>query len=355
MSASNGAYARRLLLGAVLAAGFFAGGARGATQPTTTVALLLSISGRPQGVVPVPVSEIRAEVCNQFSATLSQRGFQVVSQETMLNLRREWRVRDGRVIPPGFLDVLADSLEVDLVMVADLVVLRNRVLMTARYVDTASRVMRGVSVTEWDIQPQKDGSGAEWLSAAGKASAAAAAARLQEMDPARRRALIFEARAVGCPASVALIASHVLYAYYLEHGDRLLIDPAATNATLIAAGHSPRQLGADARARLRATYDCRGLLIPQLISYAPKRRSPAQIAQYDELTNQQEPVITDFALSLRLVDLNTGAITVGKEVFLAVPEPTGWFGVPRDNTLMKRFNITAGHLWSYINNALEEF
>jgi hypothetical protein len=106
---------------------------------------------------------------------------------------------------------------------------------------------------------------------------------------------------------------------------------------------------------LQTTFACHGLIVPGFISYAPARRPRGRLVEYDETSGQAEPVVSDFAMSLRLIDLASGSITTGREVFLAVPPKVGWFGVPINDTLMTRLKLAAGDLWSDMHNALEEF
>jgi hypothetical protein len=356
----------RLLFAVLMTAGCLAGSDRArageaerslvaGADSGSTVAFLLTISGSSRGVVPVAVSDIRAAASEQLTATLSRRGFLVVAQGEILALMREWRVRDGKAIPRGFLDNLAGDLNVRLLVVVNLVVQHDRLITAARYLDPGSAFVLHVSMTEWPIDRVRDAEGTEWLAAAREAGRTVGEARLDQPDSGRELMLILDTQPVGCSVGEALMASHALLAYCVEHGNRVLIDPAVTNATLHDAGHSERYTGPDARALLQKTFACPRLIISQLISYAPARRPSTQIDAYDELPEQRETIVSDFALSLRLVDLTTGSITAGKEVFLALPAPTGWFGIPRHETQIKRLTISARQLWLDMNNALEGF
>jgi hypothetical protein len=174
-------------------------------------------------------------------------------------------------------------------------------------------------------------------------------------DAGRPPVLILDTRAVGCSNTDALIAGHILLAHQLENGPRTPIDPAVANATLHDAGYSEFYLGADARTLLLGTFDCRVLMIPQLISYAPQRRAATQSFQYDDGADRRAPLTTDFAMSLRIVDLESGSIRAGMEAFMPVPAQAGWFGVRSNDTLLDRMKIAADRLWNGTHNALEAF
>ena len=123
----------------------------------------------------------------------------------------------------------------------------------------------------------------------------------------------------------------------------------------MALGTPQGTLGADARTLLQKAFGCRSLMIPGFISYDPARKTSRQADEDDEFPGTVEPIISDFAMNIRLIDLVSGSITVGKEVFLAIPGGPGWFGVPREGTLTTRLKITAGRLWSDMHSAQKEF
>jgi len=327
----------------------------GGTASGSTVAFVLTISGRPLGVVAIPVSDIRAAAASQLGETLTLRGLTVVPEGRVLNVMREWRVRDGGAISRGFLETLADSLNVQLLLVANLLIQRDGLIMTARYLDVGTAIILNVGMTEWNISARGHENSTEWLEGTRATSAAIADTPVAASPPGKRPILILDTEPVGCSDNIALIASHSILDYYVEGGNRPVIDPGVTIATLRDAGFSERYLGADTRALLQETFGCRALVISRLISYAPARRSAGQIAEYDEYPDDGLPMATDFAMSLRLIDLASGSIAGGKEVFLPVPGHAGWFGVPRRETLVHRLRIAASHLWPDINNALEEF
>jgi hypothetical protein len=329
------------------------------TDSESTIAFFLAVSGRPQGVLPIPVTDIKAAVSSQLTTTLSEQGFTVIPEGKVLSIMREWRVRDGKSIPRGFLDSLADSLGAQLLVVADLVIQPDRLVMTARYVDAGSAILLKLNMAEQIIGQLHHKASVEkaenWLVAAGEAGRIVGDARLEKSNAGREPMLILDTQPVGCSASVALMASHALLDYYVEHSDWALIDPAVINSALHDAGHSEKYLGADARALLRTTFACTRLMIPRFISYAPARVTYGTLVEYDETPDEVEPAISDFAMSLRLVDLASGSIIAGKEVFLAVPDKVGWFGIPKNDTLMTRLKVAAGQLWSDMHNAVEEF
>jgi hypothetical protein len=210
-------------------------------------------------------------------------------------------------------------------------------------------------MTERDVAPLRGGEFTEWQTATREACAAIGDSHFGVPDPDRESALIMDTQPVGCSGSDALMAGQALIAYYVEHGRHNLIDPAVANAALHDAGHSERYIGPEARTLLRETFACSEMIIPQLISYAPERRSSTQLDAYDELPGQRETVVSDYAVSLRLVDLRFGTITGVREVFLPAPEPVGWFGIPRHETLKTRLTVAVDRIWSDMCNALEEF
>jgi len=305
---------------------------------------------------------MRAAVSNQFITTLSEQGFTVVPQEKMLAVRREWRVRDGRSIPLGFMENLVDSLAVEILLVADLIVQHDRLIMTARYLNPASAILLKVNMTEHLIAQfpgdVAEGAGVEWLVGAREVSKIVADASMTSMaepDSTKGPLLILDTQPVGCSASVTLIANHALLKSYVEQGDSVLIDPSVVNSALRDAGFSAKYLGVDARALLLKTFAARNLMVSGLTSYSPASKNRGKFYEDDETLDWAGPLLTDFAMSLRMIDLETGSITAGKEVFLAASDGVGWFGVRRKDTLMIRLKVTADRLWSDLNNAMEEF
>ena len=325
----------------------------------STIAVILAISGRPLGVLPIPISSIRAAASTRLDTTLSARGFTVVPQDTLLSMMREWRVRDGKSIPRGFLNGLTDSLDVELLLVANLVVQPDKLIMTARYLIPDSAILLKVTMTELTLTGPPEESfevkGTEWLAGAREASEIVAGAVLEEPDSTREIMLMLDTKPVGCSAAVALLADHALLEAFAERGDWVFIDPGVVGSALHDAGYAGKYLGADARALLRDTFASRGLAVPTLTSYAPARRSSGRFAEDYEPLEGSEPILKDFAVSLRMVDLPTGTITAGKEVFVAGSDGVGWFGIPRDDTLMIRLKAAADHIWSDIHKVLEEF
>ena len=323
------------------------------------IAIVLAISGQPQGVVPIPVARIRSAGSDQLTATLSEQGFTVIPPEKMLPLMRKWRVRDGKSLPRGFLDSIAEGPGAELLLVANLVVQPGRLVMTARYLNLGSATLLKVNMIEWVIGQVPDqasvGEGSEWLIGIQEASKIIGDASLEKSGPGREPLLMLAAQPVGCTESAALIATHALLKYFVEYGHWDLIDPAMITSTLQDAGYSGRYLGADARALLQESFACPGLMIPGLISYDPDLKTTRYDDEYGEAPSTGEPMLSDFVMSLRWIDLASGSITAGKEVFLEIPESAGWFGVPRKHTLMTRLQATAGRLWSDIRNDLEEF
>jgi len=322
------------------------------------IAFMLVFSGRLHGVVPVSVSGFREAVSKQLSTTLSEQGFEVIKQEAVLSLMREWRVRDDVSIPRGFLDSIAQRLDARLLLVANLVIQPGRLIMTARYLDPASAVLLKVIVAEWVIERIHDDTsgenGTEWLAGARETGKLIGDANLEKRRSPKSPALMLNIQPVGCPETVTLIARHVLLEYFVEHGDWDMIDPAVVNAVLQEAGYSGKYLGSEARALLRKTFACSRLMVPGLISYDPAPRTARQVDEFDDVNGRGEPTISDFVMNLRLVDLASGSVIAGKEVFMAAPEGTGWFGIPRKDTLMTRLKITAGRLWFGMRGALEE-
>jgi hypothetical protein len=228
--------------------------------------------------------------------------------------------------------------------------------MVGRYVNPVSAILLKVNMTEWVSDQLAEGvSETEWLVGINEVSTIVADASIQRSGSERGRALMLDARPVGCSASVALIASHALFEYYVEHGDWDLIDPAVINATLYAAGHSEKYLGADARELLERTFACPGLMIPGFLSYDPARKTAQQVYEFDETVGKTEPMISDFAISIRFVDLASGSITAAREVFLAAPDAAGWFGIPNKETLMTRLKVSAGQLLSDMRSTMEDF
>lgn len=323
------------------------------------IAVVLVISGQPLGVIQIPLSRIRAVGSHYLTAALSEQGFTVIPPGKMLSLMREWRVRDGKSIPRGFLDNIAEVQEAGLLLVANLVVQPGRLIVTGRYLDPGSARLLKVSMAEWVIgrdpgqAPAEEGS--DWLIGIQETCKMIGQASPDTPGPGREPMLILAAQTVGCSESTALIATHALLGYFAEYGRWDLIDPAVTASTLQDAGHSGKYLGAEARALLQDTYACSGLLIPGLISYDPVLKSNRRLDEIGDDSSQGALLLTDFALSLRLIDLNSGAITAGREVFMEVLENTGWFGVPRKDTLMTRLQTSAGRLWSDLLSELEEF
>jgi hypothetical protein len=353
----------RRILAALLALVLTAGGANAAPIQADAPALadsagvsafILTISGNPLGVVTIPVSEIRATVSRELSSTLLKWG-PIVPPETVMGVMEAWRVRDGRSISRGFLDSLAIDLKVRRLLIANLVVDHNRVTMAARHIDPVSARLLEVAVEERFIDTSRGADPDLWITLVREITRIAADVPPMAPDMGRPPLLTLETRAVGCSDSDALIASHILLAHHLENGPRIPIDPAVVNATLHDAGYSERYLGADARTLLRGTFNCRLLMIPQLISYAPERRAATQSFEYDDRADRRGPLTTDFAMSLRLIDLESGSIRAGMEAFMPVPTQAGWFGVQSNDTLLDRMKIAADRLWDGMHNALEAF
>lgn len=325
----------------------------------TTIAFVLALSGQVQGVVPVPASDIRAAASNQLALTLSQQGFSVIPQEDVLPLMREWRVRDAKSIPRGFLDALTDSLGTDMVLIANLIIQPGRVIMTGRYVNPVSAILLKVNMTEYVLDQHHGESsgraGSDWLVGVQEASTIAGTASPEAVDSEKELALMLDTQPVGCSEAIAVMVSHAILEYYVKNGDWDVIDPAITASALQSAGHSTKYLGSEARAQLQKTFACSRLMIPEFISYHPATRTRRELDRYDDDGDLGEPIISDFAMNIRIIDLASGEITAGKEVFVAIPQAAGWFGIPIKDTLTTRLKVAAGRLWSEMHTDLKEY
>lgn len=329
-------------------------GAVARSESGGATAFMLAMSGNPLGVVPASPATIRSALSEQIATTLSEHGAVVVPQDRMLAVMRWYRVRDGRSFPREFLDSLTVGLNVRLLVVVDLVVEYDRLTVTARYVDPGSAALLNIATSNRLVAPGKTVDAATWLAQARSLAAAVVDARPSSSHPEGTPLLVLQTQPVGCPAGVALIASNTILRYYVEHGDRPLIDPAVTTATLRENGCSERYIGAEARALLEHAFSGRELVVTGLISYAPAPRRGTQLVEYDDYSRQTAPGLSDFAMSMRKIDLATGTIATGKEVFLPVPNPTGWFGVPREDDLLGRLTTAASQLWTDMKYTREE-
>jgi hypothetical protein len=325
----------------------------------STVAFVLAFAGRPLGVVPVTVSRLRETASDQLTTTLTARGFEVLPQDTVLSLMTEWRVRDGKSIPRGFLDSLADSMGVDLLLVANVIVGPGWIVMTGRYMNPGPAVLMKVTIRELAVPGSSDvGSGEEgieWLDGIRSLSSTVAEVEFGEPRVRRGHLLMLDTQPVGCSASDALIADHALLEHYVEYGDLGLIDPALVRATLGAAGHSEKYLGRDARTLLQNTFATRGLVVPGLASYDQVTTPRGRFFEEDQTLDQLESGLRDFSMILRLVDLADGSITDGSEEFLIASNRVGWFGVIKNETTLMRLKVSVAKLWFALDDALEEF
>lgn len=341
----------RSISGLVCACLLVSGAAAVEEQGTTTTTIgLMSISSQTQDILPASVAEIRQAAEASLAFTFAARGQDLVSPAETLALQRRWRVRDNLVIAQGFLDDAAAELNAGRIAVVQIMLAPNRIFLAGRMIDTATGMLLGAGTV--DPEPWTPET---WADDLDMGLARLTTALDATVAPSRGvTLLILPAQTRGIARHDAETATHTLLETVLRADAVSIPDPAVLNARLIAAGHDPRRLGADALAELAATPGAQFMLVTEILSYDSKARGGSAIFDdgYEEAVPMSLPSLTYFA---RLVDLSTGTLSASAIRFYDDQPASGWFGFMHTPTSREVLGTTARELWADIGFHTEAF
>ncbi len=310
------------------------------------VALLLFIGGQPQSRVPVPVGQVRLLATAMCEQALEQTGQRTLAQADLDPLREKWRVRTHLGIAPGFLQDVATELGAERLIIVNLISQYDHLLLATRTVECSTGQLLAVALEEADLLPATT---ADWQTDLQELADRTMAAMTLNLDTPTQaksggRLLMLPTKSIATGTEASTAATHLFLRELLTSPHWSLLDPAIVASTLQEAGHHPDRLGQAARRVLISRLGAEWAILPELISY-DANSSP----KFSGLLDDNEPIrpqsIRDFAITLRMVDLNSGAITAASDLFINTSQYIGWFGQPYRRSLLQQMATSTHELW----------
>lgn len=321
----------------------------GAIRPAAGVVLFLSYhrSVRPG----FEASTLHDECWDSLSMKLQDMGRATVSRADLDASVRAWRVRTDLAVSPGFLREIAANHGVEDLLVFTLALYRDRALACARSVGTSGGVVTWADVEEVSLPRSSAGADTGGVTAGvlHREAALRAGQRLLERwsrrdEPEARRADLFllPVRVGGLEPLTGTLAMACLLRD-LARSTWFPEDPGVTFCRLREAGHDPRMLSPQARPAVAGPGSPGQVVICQMISEA---RSPA--AGLTQIIESETSGLTDApyaaALSLRIVDAETGTVRFAGIEVLEPPSARGLFGLARHVSMTERVQGAAEQL-----------
>ena len=315
---------------------------------------------------------LRRATTGFLAESLIAQGYEVVPDEDLALLVTRWRLRNSLMLRDEFLATLRGDLNGDHLLVAQLFLQPGRLLVAWRLTDTATGLLEGVgfceaglgsplteSINELNTGEEsaegKDGTG-PWLQAAEQAAASLVVPKQGSGPDSVPPLVVLPIRSVGSDFGSTALATHILMEELVMRRGVALADPGLAVSTLRKSGHDPAGMDPDVRTLLRERFGSRIAVVGQLISYdliasGPVR--PAPVFDGGEGTQSAGP-LTDFALSLTKIDLESGLVLASHEMYEDRSVEFGWFGIQYKHSLLERLQTSVAELWTGVGDQLKD-
>lgn len=312
------------------------------------VAAILFLSYQVSGPPPADLGALHSACWDRLDSTLGELGHVTISRAALDDPIRRWKVRDDLGVSRGFLNELATDLNAPDLLICDLVIYGGGLLLAARDVRTETGDVSWADIEESQLTGHLVGEGAAdpiWTEET-ESALRRLLARRESRDKVEDRSgsvCMLPARSAG----LSLLAGRVMQACILhtllESGWQVE-DPGVTFGRLREAGVDPEQLDARTRPALIASGTRRELLLCDLVAWenAASSRTNAYIDARDVAVPQA--LVPPALLSIRLVDLESGAIVFAGSDFVRGEPSYGLFGILRDKSPGRRLLSAAERL-----------
>lgn len=319
-------------------------------------AVVLYISSDTIADLVVPVAEVRRFALEHLHAHLADAGHELLAGSRVDQAVGRWRVRGPWSISQTFLDHLAEAEGVGLLQVVHLQVGPTRLAMMVRQLDCPSGRLLGVAQPGADLgyDPVQDAPPpvGQWLATLAQLCRQAPVST--GAVPAGQPLLVLPTEGIACRQEHAMSATVSILARLMDTDQWLLPDPALVATTLSSNGVAPGRLGREGRALLHREFGADTVLRPALTAYGtgPGAAGPRAIN-----FGESSPAPTDlsgFDLVLRKIELTTGTVTAGLNLYSPAETGEGWFGIRHHQTPQQRLDNAAALLWQRFRPQMED-
>jgi hypothetical protein len=322
-----------LLIGALAVSGAQADPAE--PGPGARVATVVFLSYQSSGHPRFDPAALQAGCWDGLTARLHALGESEVSRQEMEPIVRRFGVRTNLAVSEDFLGALAAESGAGELLVFDLIVYADRILLCGRGVRTDTGRLDWADLEELPL-------GAE-AAAAGTAGDRLLLRWLER--PLREESgpelFLLPVRTEGLEAATGrLIMGCLLRCLMGSPGP--IEDPGVTFSRLRQAGSDPGLLDGRARPALTAAGPCL-VLVSDIVAYDTRAASPTQEFQEEEPAGP-ETALPAAALSVRLIDGESGDVRLAATEYLGMPPTHGLFGVARSVSLIERVQPAADRL-----------
>lgn len=314
----------------------------GATPP---VAVVVHLLGGPSALLPADAQELRRAALDGVSALLNAQGRLASDRALTEALVRRHVVRSGSAFAPAFLAAVAAEAGADVLLAVAIQTDGARLTVDVRAVSTADGSLIGIGLAETVAGPsgwQHD------LTAATKA----ALPPLAPAAPAPTLVLL-PARTMGAGPQAARAATSCLLAAALDRGAWRPVDPALLAGAVADAGCDLERLDERGRTVLRDRFGATWAAVPEIVSFGNVARRGG-LEPLLEVGPADQAGLSEFALSVRLLDLRTGLVRGTASVRLPGGPVRGWFGRTELPSDLDRIRAAADQAWSSFQLIIQE-
>ena len=319
--------------------------------------VVVHLAGAPSPQLPAGAAELRGAALDLVSAILQSRGLATCDRAQTEDLVRRHLVRTGASFGDAFLADLAREARANVLVAVSLQVAGDRLAAGVRAIDTNDGTLLGIGFAEANAAPDP----AQWrLAVTGALREAVPAISTGDDGP---RVVVLPALAVGLGPEAAGMATAGVLAAVLADGHRRPLDPAVVAAAAAAGGCDLGRLDGRARALLRERCGVDWVVVTEIVSFGEAARAGsgpglALAAEAGEPGGIDggwgRADLSDFTLTLRLLDLRTGLMGPTCSVHSQGGPIHGWFGRVSAPGEPARIRAAARGTWSRFQGYLEE-
>ena len=309
----------------------------------TRTALLVFVDYK-ENVDPVASpATLRIAGAQGVSAWLEHHGLDVLTYPEIEPAMRKGGVRSADDLPSLFLETLGSDHSIDHVLVARLVIYRDRVLLLARGLACGTGLLQWADAAEVRIDAaiwSQETGAAQWTGVVRKLAGKLQArwSPIPSEDTASTVVLL-PLRRIGVGELPAELANHALLRALLVSRHHRVLDPALVQTALRDQGHDPHLLDGSGRAEIVSRFAPSLILAPELVAF--ESTPSAAVRPGDEFADgEPSPNSTSrlpLYLQLLAIDVDTGQVRSANAVYLEPDDPVGLFGVSRKIPLARRF------------------
>lgn len=336
---------RRLLVAAGAVLALAAPAAATAADAAPPVAVIVHLQGAPSPLLPAGARELRQAVLDGVSALLNAQGLLVADRAHTEALVRRHVVRTSRVLAPAFLADARTEAGAEVLLVVGIEVDGGRLSADARAIATADGGLLGIGVA------QAVADAADWRPALLTALKAALPPLAAE-TPAPTL-VVLPARPMGAAPRAAGAATAFVLRAALADGRWRPVDPALVAGAVVGLGQDLERLDARGREALREAFGVTWAVVPEIASFGAAARA-AGPAPLLEPGSPGEADLSEFELSVRLLDLRTGLIRGTAAIRLPGGPVDGWFGRVEHPSDLERIRAAADQVWSRFQQLIRE-